>query len=250
MSAPIQDCAPQVGLARADLILDAFDGPGQLTLAQIARRTGVPRSSVHRMLERLVQLGWLIRSGQQYRLGLRLFELGSLAVQQDRLHCVALPHLRELRRVTGHTVHLAVLDGDDVIYLDKLDGRYTMNIDTRPGVRRPAGRTSVGKVLLAHLAGGEPSLRQVSDNHTTTVDGQLRREQAEIRLRGIAFDRQESVPGVGCVGAAVGVKDDVVAAVSVCGPAEVLAMDSRMAGMVRATGVQIYRQLNRRRTAV
>ena len=67
---------PSAVIDRISLVLDAFEGPGRLTLAQIVRRTGLPRSSAHRMLERLVQLRWLRRSGRDYELGMRLVELG------------------------------------------------------------------------------------------------------------------------------------------------------------------------------
>ena len=82
-AAPVE--TPSAVIDRISLVLDAFEGPGRLTLAQIVRRTGLPRSSAHRMLERLVQLRWLRRSGRDYELGMRLVELGSLAVHQDRL---------------------------------------------------------------------------------------------------------------------------------------------------------------------
>ena len=75
---------PSAVIDRVSLVLDAFDGPGRLNLAQIVRRTGLPRSSAHRLLERLVALRWLRRNGRDYELGMRLVELGSLAVHQDR----------------------------------------------------------------------------------------------------------------------------------------------------------------------
>ena len=81
-----ESTTPSAVIDRVSLVLEAFDGPGRLTLAQLVRRTGLPRSSAHRMLERLVALRWLRRSGRDYELGMRLVELGSLAVHQDRLH--------------------------------------------------------------------------------------------------------------------------------------------------------------------
>ena len=129
---------PSAVIDRMTLVLDSFDGPGRLTLAQIVRRTGLPRSSAHRMLERLVQLRWLRRSGRDYELGMRLVELGSLAVHQDRLVRAATPLLHELHRATGLVVHLAVLDGADVVYLDKIGDRMTAAIPTRVGGRQPA----------------------------------------------------------------------------------------------------------------
>src|SRR5258705_10066 len=111
MTATLEPAAPSAVIDRISLVLDAFDGPGRLTLAQIVRRTGLPRSSAHRMLERLVQLRWLRRSGRDYELGMRLVELGSLAVHQDRRGRAASPLLGQLHRATGLVVHLAALYG-------------------------------------------------------------------------------------------------------------------------------------------
>ncbi|WP_431236832.1 IclR family transcriptional regulator [Mycolicibacterium aichiense] len=235
MSTGLDECAPVGGIDRADLILTAFDGFGRLTLSQISRRTGVPRSSVHRMLDRLVALRWVRRDGLHYQLGLRLVELGMLAVQQDRLHAAALPFLRELRRATGSTVHLAVLDGADVVYLERLEGVGAGEIATRVGGRRPAAPTSVGKVLLANVIG------------VGSVVGSLgvRQELAAVRQRGVAFDRGEALPHVGCVGAPVGVRGDVVGAVSVCGPLELMAVNDRIVNLVQQTGQQIHHALTR-----
>src|ERR1700733_15677339 len=124
---------PTAVIDRIALILDAFDGPGHLTLAQIVRRRALPRSSAHRMLERLVQLRWLRRSGRDYELGMRLVELGSLAVHQDRLVRAARPLLGELQRATGLVVHLAVLDGPDGVYLEEGGDRLASGIPPRRG---------------------------------------------------------------------------------------------------------------------
>lgn len=135
---------PSAVIDRISLVLDSFDGPGRLTLAQIVRRTGLPRSSAHRMLERLVALRWLRRDGRDYELGMRLVELGSLALHQDRIHRAAIPLLRDLHRATGLVVHLAVLDGSDVVYLEKIGEQ--MGQRSRPGsagVSRPTARRSV-----------------------------------------------------------------------------------------------------------
>jgi len=148
-----EPATPSAVIDRISLVLDAFDGPGRLTLAQIVRRTGLPRSSAHRMLERLVQLRWLRRSGRDYELGMRLVELGSLAVHQDRLVRAAAPLLGELHRATGLVVHLAILDGCDVVYLDKVGDRMIGAIPSRVGGRQPAHCTAVGKAMSVQCAG-------------------------------------------------------------------------------------------------
>src|ERR1700721_3954955 len=109
--ATVGPAPPSAVIDRIALVLDAFDGPGRLTLAQIVRRTGLPRSSAHRMLDRLVQLRWLRRSGRDYELGMRLGELGSLAVHQDRRVRAAGPLLSELHRATGLVAPPAVRAG-------------------------------------------------------------------------------------------------------------------------------------------
>ncbi|MCV7177804.1 IclR family transcriptional regulator [Mycolicibacterium sphagni] len=245
MATELQECAAS-GIDRADLILTAFDGPSELTLSQIARRTGVPRSSAHRMLEKLVKLRWIRRDGHRYQLGLRLLELGSLAVQQDQLHAAALPYMRELRRLTGLTVHLAVLERTDVLYLEKLEGLADAGIDTRVGGRRPAPPTSVGKVLLAN------SIEQWCDPLTAVQPhtSPTRQELAAIRQRGVAFDRGEAMPRIGCVGAPVGVKGDVVAAISVCGSLDQMLMNEQTIHLVQRTGALIYTKLGRRAIAI
>ena len=193
MTVTVESTTPSAVIDRVSLVLDAFDGPGRLTLAQIVRRTGLPRSSAHRMLERLVQLRWLRRSGRDYELGMRLVELGSLAVHQDRLHRAAIPLLHELHRATGLVVHLAVLDGADVVYLEKIGDRMVAAIPTRVGGRQPAHCTAVGKAILAlqRRRRGEPGRPQdqVLHRHPRAVDrrtGQGPGTRRGVRTRGVA----------------------------------------------------------------
>src|SRR5829696_7322556 len=195
---------PSAVIDRVSLVLDAFDGPGRLTLAQIVRRTGLPRSSAHRMLERLVQLRWLRRSGRDYELGMRLVELGSLAVHQDRMHRAAIPLLHDLHRATGLVVHLAVLDGADVVYLEKIGDRMTAAIPTRVGGRQPAHCAAVGKAMLAFSEQTDTvNLATRKTKYSISSPAQLTAELAKVRAHGVAFDREESLPRFGCVAASI-----------------------------------------------
>ncbi|MGW0163234.1 IclR family transcriptional regulator [Mycobacterium sp. NPDC003323] len=237
---------PSAVIDRVSLVLDAFDGPGRLTLAQIVRRTGLPRSSAHRMLERLVQLRWLRRSGRDYELGMRLVELGSLAVHQDRLHKAAIPMLHELHAATGLVVHLAVLEGSDVVYMEKVGNRLTAAIPTRVGGRQPAHCAAVGKAMLAFA--GEPDLDASTASalprrtkYSISTPAQLRAELAKVRSHGVAFDREESVPGFGCVAAPIGDPGQAVAAVSVCGPMNQMKFDQQLVAPVRMAAMGIWR---------
>ncbi|WP_328396046.1 IclR family transcriptional regulator [Nocardia sp. NBC_00416] len=246
---------PSAVLDRVSLVLDAFDGPGRLTLAQIVRRTGLPRSSAHRILERLVHLRWLRRDGRDYELGLRLMELGSLAVHQDRLHRAAVPFLHELHRATGYVVHLAVLDGSDVVYLDKIGGRLAGAVPTRVGGRQPAHCTAVGKAILAYaddrhgeVAGKDPLGSKT--RYSIATAAQLRAELARVRAHGVAFEREESLSGFGCVAAPIGEIGEAVAAVSICGPVDRMSFDHRLGAPVRMTALGIWRNIEDGRARV
>lgn len=222
------DTTPSTLIDRVGLVLDAFDGTGRLTLAQIVRRTGLPRSSTHRILEHLVRMGWLRRDERAYVLGLRLMELGTLAMHQDGLHDAARPHLHELHRATGLVVHLAVLDGTDVVYLDKLGGPLDRMVPTRVGGRRPARDAALGRALLAY--GG--------------ADGA---EFENIREVGIAYEHGRRVPGLGCIAVPIGPIGSATAAVSVCGPVQNVPFDHRLCSRVRQAAGAIRRSYDRRR---
>ena len=246
----LEPTTPTAVIDRISLVLDAFDGPGRLTLAQIVRRTGLPRSSAHRMLERLVQLRWLRRSGRDYELGMRLVELGSLAVHQDRLVRAAGPLLGELHRATGLVAHLAVLDGPDVVYLEKIGDAVTSAIPTRVGGRQPAHCTAIGKAMLAygdHLAHVDLQVRKTK--YSIATASHLAIELAKVRAHGVAFEREESALGFGCVAAPIGSPGEAVAAVSVCGPMNRLVFDRRLAAPVRMTAMGIWRNVEEGRVA-
>jgi len=235
---------PTAVIDRVSLVLDAFDGAARLTLAQIVRRTGLPRSSAHRMLERLVQLRWLRRDGRDYELGMRLVELGSLAVHQDRLHRAATPLLHDLHRATGLVVHLAVLDGADVVYLEKIGDRMIAAIPSRVGGRQPAHCTAVGKAILAYSDSTDPvEFARRKTRYSIASRAQLKTELTKVREHGIAFDREESVPGFGCIAAPIGDPGKAIAAVSVCGPMSRMMFDQRLAAPVRMTAMGIWRNV-------
>ena len=195
------------------------------------------------MLERLVQRRWLRRNGRDYELGMRLVELGSLAVHQDRLHRAATPLLHDLHRATGLVVHLAVLDGSDVVYLEKIGDRMTAAIPTRVGGRQPAHCAAVGKAMLAYNEAGDVDLTSRKTRYSIGTPAQLTAELAKVRAHGVAFDREESLPGFGCVAAPIGAPGEAVASVSVCGPMSRMMFDQRLAAPVRMTAMGIWRNV-------
>ena len=221
--------APSSMVDRVVLILSVFERSSEAqTAGQISVRTGIPRSSVHRILSQLVSARWLMRHEDGYALGLRRFEIGSLVAHRSRITSAARPFIHELTERTGQVVHLAVLDQRDVVYLDKTasafaDRAFADTLPSRVGGRLPAHCTAVGKALLAYsplatvteyLVTG---LRRRTDASLATPAA-LEAAITGIRNSGYATDRDEAVPGVACFAAPIRNFDEVVAAVSVCGP--------------------------------
>jgi DNA-binding IclR family transcriptional regulator len=194
-----------------------------LTLAEIARRSGLPKSTAHRVLAMLAETGAVEQGEGGYRLGLRMFSLGALSPEAE-LREAAMVHLEWLHRVTGQTLHLAVLRGDEVVYLEKLTSRVRVESPAAIGYRMPATCTAVGKAMLAFS--GEKSeadvlARPLARRTATSVRtvGALREQFAATRERGYATDREESARGLACVAVPVLVGDRPVAAISVAFPA-------------------------------
>jgi DNA-binding IclR family transcriptional regulator len=138
-------------VSRMTAILDTFDSSHCCrSLQDIASSTGLPRSTAHRILEQLVQLGWVQHSITGYRLGWRANRLPSRANEESQLRAVAAPHIQILAATTGLIVHLAVLDGAAVRYLDKI-GSGASVVPSRVGGSLPAHLTAVGKATLAYV---------------------------------------------------------------------------------------------------
>ena len=243
--------APSSMVDRVVLILSIFERSSAeaLTAGQISVRSRIPRSSVHRILQQLVSARWLMRHEDGYALGLRMFEIGSLVAHRSRITCAARPFTHELAERTGQVVHLAVLDQQDVVYLDKVGGAFADTLPSRVGGRLPAHCTAVGKALLAYSP-----LATVSEYFAT---GLRRRTEASlatpsaleaaivsIRNSGHATDRDEAVPGVACVAAPIRNFDEVVAAVSVCGPRDQMRAKD-LPPLVMWTAAEISRSLMR-----
>ncbi|MEU5842290.1 IclR family transcriptional regulator [Rhodococcus sp. NPDC047139] len=235
---------PDAVIARVAGLLDEFHSGDHLTLSELSTRTGLPRSSTHRLLTQLAEHGWVSKRGKAYALGRTPLEWGALARNHDRLHRAAHPVLHDLHSATGLVVHLAVLDGGDVRYVDKV-GRGPLALPSRVGGRLPAHRTALGKALLAHTrldtaraaAGCLPA-------GTVRVETLLpRNEIAHIRERHIAHEREESTPGVACVAAPIGNGRTCAGALSVTGPVE--AVDTvGLATPVRLAARAVWRALS------
>ena len=207
---------------RMTLILDSFTSrETRLTLEAIARSTNLPRSTTHRILDQLVRLEWLEHAAGGYGLGRRAFSIGGGSGEHGELRAAASPYLHDLLLRTGAVIHLGVLDGARVRYLDKLGGRFAASVPSRVGGSAPAHCTGLGKAILAWL---EPELvEEILDGRlsarTPATIGELNtlhHELGRIRARGgLALERGECVPDIACVAAAIRGPRGPIGAISV-----------------------------------
>jgi len=190
-------------------ILDCFAATGEpLSTADVTRQTGLPKTTVHRIVDDLVSVGVLARLDGRLHLGTHLFELGSLVPPNRELREAALPFMEDLYEATHEIVHLGILDGSDVLYLVKISGHDRVPVPTRDGARLSAHAVALGKALLA--ASPKAVVRRVlahplpAMTPNTIVDpAALLRELAQIAQTAVAFDREEAFPGVVCAAAAI-----------------------------------------------
>jgi DNA-binding IclR family transcriptional regulator len=211
-------------LGRSAAIMEAFNGAAPvLSLADLNKRTRLPKSTLHRLVDQLCQVGWLERDHGGYRVGLRMFELGTLAVDGNRLHDAAFPHLQALASRTGLAAQLAILDHAEVVYLERVVVGL-IRLPTRRGGRKPAYCTALGKALAAY---DDDAIRAVisapmprKTAKTITEPVALWTELKGVREAGVAFDRGEAYKELVCVAAPIRSSGHAIAAVSVTGPAE------------------------------
>ena len=215
-------------IERAVSILNAFsmDDP-ELGVTELADRLGLHKSTVHRFMVNLDAAGLVERNARtgRYRLGLHVFELGALVMQQMNLWDEALPFLEGLVHDTGETGHLAVLDGGEAIYIERVEARRALRVPSAIGRGYPAHATNLGKVLLADLPRerveaiiAERGLAAYT-SQTITDPAELEADLELIRRRGYAVDNEEYDEGLRCIGAPV--RDhsgQTVAALGIGGP--------------------------------
>jgi DNA-binding IclR family transcriptional regulator len=194
--------------SRALSVLDAFDDAhALLTLTQVARRAGLPLATASRRVRDLVDGRLLVKTADhRYAIGPRMWHLGLLSAPTS-MREAALPHLQDLVAATGHTVHLAVLDGLAVLVVERISGTGMVPTRHTPGSRLPLHCTAVGKVVLANAPPEvqEQAMRTLTRHtpHTTTDAQVLRAQLADIRARGIARSVQEHRMGVSSAAAPV-----------------------------------------------
>ncbi|MFD4377138.1 IclR family transcriptional regulator [Streptomyces sp. NPDC059202] len=216
-------------VTRAFDILELFlQGDGTLSAPEITRRLGLPRTTTHELVSTLAARNYLVPVPEQpgrYRLGVRTYQLGSRYAEQLDLAAEGRQVAQEIAETCGETVHVALLEDADVIYVAKVDSTHAVRMVSAAGRRLPAHCTAVGKMLLAMLPADE--LDELLDGReltgmtpaSITDPDALRAALAEIAVLGVAVEQRESNPDVSCVAAPVRDRSGrVVAALSVSVP--------------------------------
>ncbi|MFI6605806.1 IclR family transcriptional regulator [Streptomyces sp. NPDC050507] len=216
-------------VTRALDVLELFlHGDGTLSAPEVTRKLQLPRTTVHELLTTLAARSYLVTIPDQpgrYRLGVRTYQLGSRYAEQLDLAAEGQQVARQVAETCGETVHVAILEGTDVIYIAKVDSTHAVRMVSAAGRKLPAHCTSVGKMLLAALPERELDARLEGLELTgmtpdsITDEAALRAALASVRERGIAVEHRESNPDVSCVAAPVRDRSGrVVAALSVSVP--------------------------------
>lgn len=203
------------------------DGP-ELSLIELSERLGLHKSTTHRLLGVLEQYRFVEKSSStgRYRLGLKLFELGSNAIAHLDWRERARRYLQRLAFETGETAHLCILDDGEVLYLEKVEAPRTVRVPSIVGRRYPAHCGGAGKTLLAFLSDEEiddvikrRGLKTYTRN-TLATPAQLKEGLRVVREQGYAIDNEEFEEGLECIGAPIkNYSGKVVAAISIAGPA-------------------------------
>ncbi len=220
---PTDDSSTSV-VRRLAAILDAFGARDvYLGVNEIARRTQLPKSTVSRLVKEMHEAGFLERRAEKVGLGLQMFEWGERASRRRSVRAVALPFMADLREATRQTIHLAVLDGTEVVYVEILHREDGPRLLSKVGERLPAHATGVGKALLS---ASDPAVIEqaiaaglVAVGPRTIRNPDVLRQQIQrARVNGIAYEQEESGPGIVCVASAVLDSENVpVAAISASG---------------------------------
>ena len=200
------------------------DGPRGIT--QLAGELGLTKSNVHRLLATLHERGYVRRNAadSSYELTTKIWELGSHVIRRMDLVKLARPAMERLADITGETVHLSVLDGIDVVYLDKIESAHHIRAHTSVGARAPAFTMATGKAMLAHMTNDYlerfgPHLRRYTSTTRTSIEA-LRADVEQARKQGYAaVPHGEWREGIAaCASAILGRSGEVVGAIGLSGP--------------------------------
>jgi DNA-binding IclR family transcriptional regulator len=233
-------------IARATDVLRALEAePGGLSLAKIAQRVELPRSTVHRIVTALEAESLVVPASPSggYRLGPELARFAASAGRELRES--VRPFIERLRHDADETVDLAVLNRDRVFFVDQVAAPHRLQALSAVGVSLPAHCTAIGKALLAGLADEQierllPERLPAETTNTITDRAELLAELERVRASGVAYDREELTVGISAVGAAIRDAGSVVAALSIPVPtARFAGQENRLAGMLLRTCAEV-----------
>ena len=208
-------------------ILELLDrSPAGLQLKDIARLTGLNKSTAHRFLKHLEREGYLFRDDSgAYMVGPRLVRFGTGVTYQALLSRISRPVLEQVWSTTGETVNLATLVGHEVLYVDVMESLHTFRLVSQIGSRRPLSCTALGKAMLAAMSAEQRELLLPTLHFETTTPrsitsvARLRKDLAQIAKLGYSLDDEEAVLGARCVGAAIlDANGKVAGGISISGP--------------------------------
>jgi DNA-binding IclR family transcriptional regulator len=209
-------------LERVLVLMDEL-AAGPKRLGELAKTLDIHKSTVLRTLQTLERHGWVRRDGDppEFRLGLRLVELSNAVLADLDVRSVARPSLQRLGALTGETAHLAIRDGSEMVYLDKVESVHPVRMYSRIGARAPLHCTGAGKVLLSFTPEEEwppLELRRYTEQTITTME-ELSASCAATRARGWGWDEREHEDTVRCIAAPIfNASNELVAAVSLSVP--------------------------------
>jgi len=214
-------------LIKGFMIIELLSEFQEMTLTELSNRLELNKSSVHRLLSTLVELGYVNKnpSNKLYRLSSKLFEVGSRSKGLLTLEEAATQVMEGLSEETQETINLAILDKGEAVYIKKIESQQPLRMDLSVGTRLPPNCTSLGKALISHLPDKElkelfagNTIQKMTSKSITDLR-KLKAELASVRELGFAVDNEEFSPGIRCVSAPIwGPNHMVVGALSIAGP--------------------------------
>ena len=211
MDSPTTNNESVTAVSRTMAVLEALGQcPEESGVSEIAQKLDMSKSTVYRFLQTLKSLGYVVQDSEdRYRLSVRLFELGSKALPHIDLVREAEPGMRTINELTSETVHLGILDEDNIVYVHKIDSRYNLRMYSRIGLRAPLYCTGIGKVRMAWRDEQDVRKRLASEtfqprtaNTLSSLEAYLE-ELALIRSQGYGEDKEEFEENMRCLAAPI-----------------------------------------------
>ena len=234
-----------------ELLATAKEGLG---VTEIGNNIGLHKSTVYRLLTALLNRGYIEKDPKTYtyKIGLKFIEISGLFLKKLELKTEALPFMRKLAEIIGQPVHLAILEGTEVVYIEKVELVNSIRMYSQIGRRVPVHCSAIGKILLTGL--NPEALREVLENikfekftpNTIITKKELQREIESVKEKGWAVDNEEHEPNIRCIAAPIiDYTGKIIAAVSVSGESRIINLESdlKIAGHVIETAANISKRM-------